>query len=555
MANDGARKNANWAKSFTIDPSTLPMKHTFKEVDYLDGTTKKIPAHQVPPFQTMNNRNTWRYMASGQYTNVGQTGGQCNIKLDRQSGSGAVETVRLRLLVTESNAENTTLLPTPLWIQQLQWQTPSGTYCQQLDGSTQWIWDVVDKDIVSWQYAAQYMGSSQQYGTGPPLGASVTQLYYIDLTGNWLEVSKYLNAAVDGDMQLWIYFQPQNLTVTNPSGNDFPTIAQLSLDVEMSQLDSNLLSSEKQEMMKEPTTYVIPWTRSMRFNQSWAAGGQYNLQLSGIKGDVIWCFFMLRKPSNGSYLAGQDFLSMKPIYQFQILNSEGLPITGSTIIDSGWNKNVNFPSWFLGQLNRYQNLYTWNMTDSDQGPLAMIKLGNKMGAYPFSTNEILQVTMLGAGTNEVVTVTNAVSGGSNAAAASGTYQITWNTPYGTATTASLAYNTTAANIAAAIQGLSNFSGTVTASAAASAGSSFTITFGGAYENQPLAVNGFYLSFLGNLATSAPLPITLLAATTTQGVLGMTNNSTMYLDFYAVTSAHIESFKANDVGVDLRTLTS
>lgn len=544
--NDFNSKQKTNVPAFTMDLSSRDNSHSFTQVPTAAGTTLNVPEKQVPMYGDVSVRNLWRYQSTGNINALLVNGGQANIKIDRGSGSGRVKSARLRLQITNASGSIQYMIPTPLWIQLLNWQTPSGTIEQQWDGTTLWFLNVLFNTYDHWTLASIYMLSSLDYQLAQPIAIGATKLVYIDMPGNWMEASDFLISAIDGDGQLYITFQPQTVTVVYPSGSTAPTLNQLSLEVMMETITTEQLDDEKVQLKSMRTDYIVPYCRRQTVSQTWTAGQTYNLPLSSIKGDVVFALFALRAPTtNGSSLVGTDLTTTCPVAQFQFLNSSGVSISGQQIIDSSWNRLVDLGNQFLGQYNRYNKLYGFTFADDDDSAMAFIANGLKKGSYPFTTNETIQLIMSGAGTSEVITVVS-VAGVLTA----GHFYVVLYTPFGSSVSAPIAYNATTATIAAAIEEMPNFQGTVAVANAFTANSgSVAITFGSNYANKPMFANGYSIQVVATDAvTTGPVAAQFSSTVTTPGVDGITSGGTYIWDGFFFTSNIISQLNDGSLAV-------
>ena len=516
---DFYQKTLTNVPNFTIAPADMAPAHPYKRVQTLAGNTLNMPLVQVPTRNTGRISNLWRYYGQGLYTTVLQTGGQVNIKIDRGSGSGRVKAAWLRCVVQNpSSNTNLFMTPTPLWIQQIQYQTPDGATISQNDGSFQWLSTVLNYDQDTWYDAQKYLLSDDVYQTGLPLLPQQNTIVYIPLIGSWLEAASFLVPAVDGDQQIYITFQPQTNNVIFPVGATAANLVQLSLDVEMEQMRPEEMSAAISGLRSIRTDYVIPYPRTQRFQMALNAGQQVQLPLTGIKGDVVFSWFTVRY-GDSSGLNGQNQMINYPVASFQYQNSEGIGISGQQFVDSAWNRYVEFPRQYPGTFSSQQHVYGHNFCESDGAPLALLRQGHKMGAYPFTTNESLVINTAPLGVNEVWTVT------ASGVPASGHMIFQWNTPYVTATTPPFSATSTSAQIATAITALLNFEGNVTVASTGDGGTNgftgsshaITLTFSGGYGCRPISGQGFSFAFFAtDAATSAPAAVSFTWSLTTAG---------------------------------------
>lgn len=532
--------------NFTIAPSEQRKRHPYQRVKTLGGASLNLPMRQVPTYNSMRTSNVWRYPVATINSSILQTGGQVNFKIDRGSGSGRVKSVYLRMAVTLGTGDLYTL-PTPLWLQQLQWQTPSGATIQQFDGYMQWLMTVLSIDYDRWEYALNYMLSTNTYQSGSPITAGAS-IYYIPLTGSWLEASDFFIPAVDGDLQLYATFQPPSVWVMEGTVANNLSVSAMSLDIEMENLAQLELQRDLMALKSVRTDYFVPYCRTQRWNSQLTPNNMIEIPLNSIKGDVVFVLMTLRLSSTA--LSGPGQIAYSPFYQFQIVNSEGVGITAQQPTDSLWNTAVQFPQWFLGRINAYGGpIYSHNFSENSANPLSFLTGGHKMAAYPFTTNERLRIWTPAAGVNESVNIQWA--GNALPLITKGTFQFVWNTPDGTSVSAPVQFNDTIATLIAAIEEMDQFDGTISFDKTFSAATQtdtvntwITATFGGNYSFYPLFENGYSLQIqiLEPTETSAGAVYPYANnATRTVGVEGISSGSSYTLDFYAFTSNIVSLF--------------
>lgn len=510
--------------ALAIDP---PVSQIGK-VKTLGGQTLHLPMRQIPDINpNTNSYNLWRYPAAGNITGMLSTGGTLNVKIDRNSGSGRVTgRVFQRWVITNTNVSNAVrIVPIPFLTNTATFQSPSGDVGQNWDGTSQWLTLISTFEQEKWQSMSNSVLSSDDYETGFQVSANTVYIFNMPIIGNQYSTSQVYIKPIDGDQQYYLTIGTPTQTVISGSGNDLSLTA-FSLDMEMEQLDNSLQMDLLREYQAFDHQFVIPFMRMQPLTQTWSVSSQYTIPLTGIKGDVVAIFFLLRTSLNG-----KDLYHSKPISSFQIQDSQGLPITGAQFIDGDMNRWCQLPEWFHGTWQEIRNYYGFVFGKDKNTAIDFFRSGKKNGARAFNNNESLIINTAPAATNEIVTAT--ISAGT---AASGSFQLTWTTPHSQSwTTAPIAFNATGAQIEAAIEALPNFEGTVTVSGAIT--TSPTFTFSGAYGGKVLYNEGYVLSLAAStIATAAPALMSATFALTQTGIRGITNGATMTLNVYAFTSS-------------------
>ncbi len=526
------------AKSVSLD--VAPPISKIAQVKTLRGQSLNLPEYQIPDVAANSIiRNPWFYQANGNYQQVIQTGGIQNIKIDRGSGSGKVNgRVWLRMVLQNTNAgADVLLVPVPFLINQLQFQTPGGDIIQTFTGLSLWFQMISSVDYSEWQSLSDFVMASNNYEAGQLITRSSTFECWMPIYGNVWSAGEIPTRVIQGDCQAVINFQTPTYTVLSGSAANIQVNA-LSIVMDMQQLDSELIASIDQDYRMYRHDFVYPYVRQMSWTQTFNANSQYTFQLSGITGDVVFAFFLMR-----TALTGVDQFHGVPIQSFSFLNQEGIPISGANLVVENENRWGQLTQWCLGTWMQDRRYYGWNFASKDSALPEFLATGRKNGAYGFSGNEQLQLTTAVAGQNEILTLTTS----DTTAATGGTYALVWTDEYGISqTTTPLAHNASAATIKAALEALTNFEGTVTVNQAFSAGGSVTFTFGGNYGNRPLYARGFTLNSVGCMF-NATRSLGLTTAVTQAGIRGITSGNTFYLDIICFTSGILSISSQNDGG--------
>lgn len=520
---DFSRKTRELNRSTTLQSGYVPEQDPFALVSTLDGTRLRIPAHQIPKSSPYVNSNLYRYAASGNYTNILNTGGGVQVFLTRGSGSGPLAgPMFLRMQVYNPNGATAAYFePAPLWIHNIQYFTPSGAPISTQDGQGLWhnITENTSGDVMyEWEKA---IVTDPSFGAGDPILPLQTANIYIPLIGDPLSCGKFLTAAMSGDLQVLINFLPAaSFQLSGPACN----LTNLTIDTLQGQLSEGSLNTLISQYKMGKHDWFYPYERVMTVTQNWNAGSQYQVQLNGIAGDVTFVRFALY-PS----LLGTDLASPVPISSFQFLNNAGEPISGMQVIEADFNRFILQPKYFKGRSSRRTKKYAFVWSKNMEGAQSLIMDGAKYGSYPFTNKESLIINTASAGTNEVVTLTP------SSAPASGTFQLAWTNPdMGTIVSAPIAYNATAATIQSTINNLLNFTGTCTVTGTMA--TSVVVTFtGGGYQNRPLNADGFCL-YVINSMLGVTYTMGVSSVVTTAGVNGITSGSSYTLKIWAYTSS-------------------
>jgi len=534
-------KTATIVPEVSIAPSDTAAAHPVTAISMLNGATLTVPSYQVPLKNPYRLVNLWRYQASGQYDNVLATGGQVQIPLIRGSGSGHVEKVWLRIQVRNNTGASIQMQPVPLWLQSLVFQTPAGATISTIQG-TQLYGNIASVYMMEeWYEISKACGMNIEYESGDPVEAGDTITYYVPLVGNFLEAGSFFLPATSGDLQCYANFWPDN-NIRN-TGTGPLTIVQMSLDVKMEMLAPPLLDKTKQLFKGQRFDYLIPYFKWQSFNQQLTVGQTAQLQLSSIKGDVVFVDFVIRP----SYVK-DDLTNFQIIDSYQYQNQEGIGISGQQFIDDMFSRKILYPEQNDGTLSRHRRWYRHVFANNDYAPKNMLKYGLKLGAYPFDNHNTLNIiTPALAGINEKWALVTSVFG---VAPYGGNAMFTWQTPDGlSGASIEVPYTDLDTNgsplTKAAIEAIPSFTGTVTITGRVSL-NSLLLEFTGNYGNRALGDEGYVLQCNSGLFCTIPtiggppanqMNIPLYAVPAVNGRNGIVNGATYIIDVYATTSGY------------------
>lgn len=496
------------------------------------GQVVNLPDYQIPS----NNPNCiiptdWVFAAVGNYQTALSNSTLQTIKIDRGSGSGKT-TGRVWLRVTLQNTDvsnDIQMAPMPFWFSYIQFQTPSGDIIHQDTSLGLFLKLITCTSIEEFYSMSDLTCMSNNYNAGPLLLKNSTQEYDLPLFGNVFSCGEVPTRVIQGDSQCQIQFAPTANSVLSAVDTTKIQINSLALVFEMQNLDNLLLAELDNEYHRFEHTFVYPFQRAMSWSQTFNASSQYTFQLSGIIGDVTCIYACLRAGNTGHY---QYYFV--PLSSYQLQDSSGLPINGSSFVSEAFSQWGHAPRWSLGTWMQDRKINLWNFSSKNSGIVEFLTMGRKSGSYGFTGNESIVINTPPAGTSEIWTLVT----GDGTASTGGSFQLQWVDEWGhAATTVPIAYNASIGTIAAALQALPNFEGTATVTGAgpSNTGGSFTITMGGVYANRPLRGRNFMLNAFCGLY-NATIGQGLVTSVTTAGVKGMTSGATHYLDILAYTSS-------------------
>jgi hypothetical protein len=519
---DFASKNASNVniQTFSLHDKYMPDSHTHATVDTMSGLKLNLKTSQIPAINIYRNNNqAWRYQSNGDLSTILTTGGEVLIQIDRSSGSGPSHEVYLRMIITNNTGAEVEMVDCYSMLENIEFQTPSGQQIQQFTGRELRSLAVRFFDRDHWRRTAKIVNSNQNYGKGFRLAIGELRLFYVPLIGQFLSTGNYFCPHTDGDINVYVRFKPQSLSVVNGTA---PTLTQLQLDVKqeyMKPVDRDRMSLSHKTV---PHHYFILFPKRQVWNQILNANTAYDFYLNGIKGDVCFIDFAIVRSKTG-----YEQRNFVPIGDFQIFNNEGDQITSQNPIESDRYRYSIAPEIFPSDYTLFQPYYSYSFASEDGSPMSVVYNAMKLGSYPFTTHERLLIHTGPAGTSEVVNISPGTT--FNA----GQLQIVWETPFGTSTSNPITWNATNATVKAEIEKIIGFEGTVTLTGVSIADNSgINITFGGAYTGLNLYGRGFRFKIDGYDSNGGTGPCPFSVNLVTAGVEGIISGSNYILEVTA-----------------------
>lgn len=536
MSVDFYNQIAQQVPQLSITPADNAPGEVRQKVMMLNGAVKNLNVNQLPAVNTYQINNVWRWPAVSLQSQVFAQGGQVTFKIDRGSGSGPIKGLRLRAQWTNpSSTWAVQYVPFPLMIQYIQILTPSGKIVQQFTGTDMYLALASVDDTIAWvNDAVAIQADPTNYGVGPAIVKLDSGYWYMPIVGNLFDMA-FDTYLVDGDLMVNVTFFPNiitNLQVEDSGTFHDLTCLAMSLDAQMANVTSRDLTVKKLSLASQPLDFVAPYVKTQRFVMTLNSGSQYSFQLAGIKGDVVYAQLVIR-PS----VSGYDLLNWQPVDTFQYQNSAGQGISGQQLIEARYNRRVQFPEWSPGLFAAYQNIYTTVFAEPASALTALLALGQKQGAYGFTTNESVIINTTRAGVNEVLTLTRIP----NATVTGGDWYIEFVADgEGAAYTQKLDYQANAKTVKEAIERINLFQGQVdvvfnTGTTGWAAAASMTITYTGRYANKVMAGNDYFLVAHSNSLLNSGGSTSLSTDVSTDGQFGITSGNTFTIDVYTWTT--------------------
>jgi hypothetical protein len=487
----------------------MEMAHKHAIVKTYGNKNLNIKASQLPSADIHRNCNWWRYSSKSDLSSMISGAGQAHIQIDRGSGSGHIKAVWLRFQIYNGTGAGVDLVNMAHLISEIEFQTPSGQQIQVINGSD--LWNIICRmyPVDEFSRIAKLINTNKYYGKGMTIANGETKTFYLPLLTCFLENSQFFVTAVDGDLNCFVRFRPSSATIVSGSA---PTLQDLSLEVQMEQLPSPKRSGYIKKYKSTIHHFFVPYICRQVVSQTLSASTTYSINLSSIKGDIVWLDFFIR-PS----ITGNALRNYSPVASFRLLNNEGDDLTGQNLITSDFNRYVQQLGYFPSNYSDYANIYSFVFSIDDHAPVNLILNGSKSGNYPFTTYERLEFTTTAAGVNEVWQI--APQGTPD----DGAYCFVWVTPNSVEKTGTLSYDANAATQKAAIEALATFDGIITSSGVLT--SSQTFTFSGNYGYQPLASRGYqlYVESLG-AKTNADVAVFYTNGLQTAGQYGINSGA-------------------------------
>jgi len=478
---------------------------------------------QIVEMDIHRNYNLWRYNSKSDLSTLLSNAGQGHIQIDRSSGSGHIKNVWLRLVVQNNTGSDCLLNSIPLCIREIEITSPNGTSIQIIRGDELWknICRMYSED--EFRRVSQMINTNKIFGKGRIIADGEQKTYFLPLLGCFLECCEIYPAFIDGDLNCYIRFANTNVSVLSGSS---PTIQELSLDIQMEQISSKKRAMMLQKHKSVPHHYFLPYSRNQRVTQTLNASTTYSINLSSLKGDVVWIDFIIRED-----ITGNSSRNYAPITNFRLLNNEGDEISGQNLIYSNFNKLIQQPNYFPSYFSEYKNIYSFVFSIEDSAPVHLLMSGQKLGSYPFTTYERLEFTCPSAGVNEILNLTV------TALSVSGAYRFKWQTPNSVEYSDSLAFDATPAIMASTVENMSSFDGDIAFSTSHDAGLTVQATFSGNYGYKPLYNEGYYLTIEPDtLLDTNGHNLNVRTIVATAGVEGINSGASHTLDIYAYTTS-------------------
>ena len=516
--------------SETADPQARIIVKT------MGSRSLSLKPYQIPDFDPHRINNTWRYPSNSDLSQMLSGSGQALIQIIRGSGSGHVKAVTLRMEITNNTGSDVSMNDAANILREIEFQTPAGEIIQTMRSDELWMNAVRMHTMDEWGRLSKVMNSNNLYGKGNTIANGDTVIYYLPLTGCYLAAGEVLIPAIDGDLLCWVRFNSSTTSVISGSA---PSLSSMSLEVQMEQLSAQKRSAYLNEYKAGMKHFLFPYSRAQTVTLSLQNSSHYEINLSSIKGDVVWLDFYLR-----SSLEGTMKKKFYPITHFTILNNEGDQISGQQMIRSEYNRNIQQLGYFPGRYGQFAPIYTYVFAVDDSAPVHFLMNGQKLGSYPFSTYERLAITTAAAGSDEYVAITPLYT------PTAGNVRFKWTTPESIEYSDFIAFSdfATVGVIESTIEAMKTFDGTVTVTGSITAG--INVHFQGIYGQRSLESEGYILEIIPDATTisAAGVPI-YNGYASTPGFEGMAAG-TYILDIVAYTTSIL--CVRPDGGVEVRT---
>lgn len=474
-------KEDKGSQHVTVSEKYTPLiYHT--TVQLQSGISVHIPNSQVPPTNTMRNKNYFRYTSSGDLSTVLQNGSSIYVQITRGTGSGPCSgPTYLRLILQNNTGAALQTVDAYTMIDRVEYQSPQGQQIQIISGRELRSLFCRLYDREHFRRLCKSANMNEYYSVkAPPMAAGEIRILYFPLEANPWSTGGLFLPAVSGDQNVYIYFKSPQYTLL--SGSGLPTLTQCQIDVTMDYIPESYYNAIMNDHKKIAHQYFYCFPRRQTFSLNLAPSTMYQIYLNGIRGDVSLLDIFLHPQPNTPY----DYTNFLPIDNFQIYNQEGLEISSLYPNEDARDRLVINPELFPSDYTLYRNYYSWQFPSEDGSAINYFTHARALGAYIFTTHEYIQFTTPAAGQYEIQVIA------ANSAPTSGVFSLTWTNEYGfSSTTTPLSYNATNATIQAAVQSLWNFDGQVTVTGSLNPGLSFT--FGGNYQCRSLYNIGAVLS--------------------------------------------------------------
>lgn len=465
----------------------------------------------------------------------GSANGKIDIKIDKASCEKA-HGLKFRIRLTESGGSNpVTPVPVPYFFDRIEFWADNGSG-QEISriyaDNMYWNYNVYSEEQGS--ILLKNINSSSKWENGKAIAAGKYEDYYLEMPGSWFEIVKPHIKSLKGDILCKLY--TRNGIIASGSGTI--ALSQLDLILEHEDLDSSdsqLHTAEHEDKIFRHTYLDIVQVSE---SKTCTASTETKWSLENLNGKCAFLLFCLRSGSSPAATSNglTNYSDLTDLCQVDLLGPQNQKLLGhGTPLYAKELKSL-MTKHFPGALGYYKNVYIIPFCSSAMQAFT----GTKDGYFYFNgENYNLSLTFPGAGTQEVQTITL-----TNPANDGGYYQLS----YKGYLTNSLAYNTSAANMKAALDALpSMIEDGLTSTFSGTAEATFTITFSPA--KQVAYQNGHSANLVRIIPTSLnDGGVAEIGATTvtTVGSPGWTTG-TYTLDLYAY---HFKDIYINDGRIKL-----
>eukprot|EP01130_Rhizamoeba_saxonica_P011732 TRINITY_DN4879_c0_g1_i5.p1 TRINITY_DN4879_c0_g1~~TRINITY_DN4879_c0_g1_i5.p1 ORF type:complete len:496 (-),score=-2.84 TRINITY_DN4879_c0_g1_i5:862-2298(-) len=412
-----------------------------------------------------------RQRSNGNITNLLSAGGIVDIRIPGGTGYSNVAGAYLKLSVQASATVE--FVPAAQLIDFISFETASGKVIQKLYGD-QDLW--LKNNLLSqqeWEMKASVQNANPCYG--PAVDAEMTngetRDFYIELHGFALKAASVFLPAVSEDLILKIHFRSSASTLR--SGSTMPSLTSLELVLENPHITDNNRTRQMAGHRLKPHDYLHSYTVKQELSKTLAPATTYEIAMTGFSGLFSEVGFGIRSSITGS---SQNIYER--IASLEFLDSSNTNIIGGSPVTHLELQKMLYPDQYQDKQPEYLNAYRYPFSLSAR---SAVEHGLKGGYHPFSGDERIRFTTPAAEVDEVQTITN----DSGLTFDGGFYRLSYNGEF----TDSLEWNTSNANIGAALNALPSFKdydGTVAVTGSLS--TALVFTFGGNFAGKPINKN-------------------------------------------------------------------
>lgn len=489
-----------------------------KGKDSGDGLVKQIAhAYNIPNLHVFNQIQLNPAPSATALRTTG--GGKYFGTFNHKELVGKVKNVNVRYDVTENNTADLEITAAPYFAAKTEWKLENGTVWKTDYGDTQFVENCAF--VPEYIQDRDNLNVSDAYAHGRVHKQNTTKSYRVRLVSHpWANNEMRIKKFPGKEIRVEINFASSIVT----TGSGVPNLTNVYLEFEHELLTDK---DEAEHQKSDPARgyNYVDVIHIQETSKTLTASTQAKIDLDTLAGKKVpFLMFAVRADSYSSTNDGYiKTLDLGEDATIDILDSKGTSILGQgTPIKASWlAREVVSGHLECPKFNYYRNWYIVPFCHNLRRAMA----GHMDGYMQFGSNMKLAITPDAAGTSEVLTITC-----TNVANDGGYYKLGWQGDL----TDDLKFDTSAANIKAALEALPSFQdhpdGPLTVTASGALTTTATLTFASNVE-PPCERYGDIQVIPHTLNDGTIAEVTSTAISTT-GRKGWTTGSSYTVDVYA-----------------------